>query len=270
MGLGLPRPIFVYGLTHYLCAMANKVDSKKKKLFKIIVLVSLLVLPTVLFYFFIYTGVHKVNRLPFYGPISMVDKTVKGKTVKDTLYFEIPSVDLRRSDSSVFNPLQLEGKIYITHFLDFSMLDTIPNQIVFCASEILNKHPDIYFVTYFEHYNNQPLPKPSSFTKSLDGKDTSWLYIIVPDDKLDSIKKNGYFIHDPDMKDAPDPYSMLLVDKERRLRGYYNPTYASDIKRANGEVEYLKKEYFLNYRTHKYYEYEDNQIEQKRLKNKKR
>ena len=65
-------------------------DSKRKKLFKIVVLVSLLILPTVLFYFFIYTGVHKVNRLPFYGPVTMVDKTVKGKTVKDTSYFEIP------------------------------------------------------------------------------------------------------------------------------------------------------------------------------------
>ncbi len=249
--------------------METKGDSKKKKIFKIVVLVSLLVLPTVLFYFFIYAGVHKVSRLPFYGPITMVDAKVKGKTIKDTLYFEIPSVNLLRTDSSVFNPLQLEKRIYVTHFLDFSKLDTIPNQIVFCASEIFKKHPDIYFVTYFEHYKNQPLPKPSSFTKSLEGLDTNWIYVIVPDDKLDSIKSKGYFVNDPDMKEAPDPYSMVLVDKERRIRGYYNPTYASDIKRVNGETEYLKKEYFLNYRTHKYYQYEDNQIEQKRLKNKK-
>ena len=248
--------------------MENKVDSKRKKIFKITILISLLVLPTVLFYFFIYTGVHKVNRLPFYGPITMVDAKVKGKTIKDTLYFEIPSVDLLRTDSSTFNPLQLERRIYVTHFLDFSKLDTIPNQIILCASEIFKKHPDIYFVTYFEHYKNQSLPKPSSFTKALAGMDTNWIYVIVPDDKLDSIKTNGYFVHDPDVKDAPDPYSMVLVDKERRIRGYYNPTYASDIKRINGETEYLKKEYFLNYRTHKYYEYENNQVEQKRLKNK--
>jgi protein SCO1/2 len=250
--------------------MADKKDSRNKKLFKIVVLVSLLVLPTVLFYFFIYTGVHKVNRLPFYGPVQMVNKTVKGKTITDTLYFEIPSVRLMRADSTPFNPLQLERRIYVTHFLDFSKLDSIPNQIIFCASEILAKHPDIYFITYIEHYQQQALPKPSTFTKSLEGKDTSWLYILVPDDKLDSIKTKGYFINDPDVKEAPDPYSMVLVDKERRIRGYYNPTYASDIKRVNGETEYLKKEYFLNYRTHKYYEYEDNQIEQKRLKNKKR
>ncbi len=243
-------------------------DSKRKKLIKIVVLVSLLILPTVLFYFFIYTGVHKVNRLPFYGPVKMVETKVKGNLVKDTLYFEIPLVDLLRLDSSKFNPIDLEGNIYIAHFLDFSKLDSIPNQVIFSASEILNKHPDIYFVTFIEHYNNEPLPLPSSFTKSLVGKDTNWLYVIVPDDKLDSIKTHGYFVNDPDMKDPIDPYSMALVDKERRIRGYYNPTYASDIKRANGETEYLKKEYFLNYRTHRFYKYEDNQLEQKRLKNK--
>lgn len=244
-------------------------DSIRKKIFKFTVLVSLLILPTVLFYFFIFTGVHKVSRLPFYGPVKMVDKTVKGKTIQDTLYFEIPSVKLLKTDSSTFNPVQLERRIYITHFLDFSKLDSLPKQIIFAASEVLTKHPDIYFVTYLEHYKNQPLPKPSAFSKSFAGKDTSWLYIIVPDDKLDSIKKNGYFIADPDLKTAPDPYSLVLVDKERRVRGYYNPTIVTEIKRTNGEIEYLKKEYILNYRTHKYYEY-DSKIEQRKIKNKKK
>ena len=244
-------------------------DPIRKKIFKFTVLVSLLVLPTVLFYFFIFTGVHKVSRLPFYGPVKMVDKTVKGKTVADTLYFEIPSVKLLKTDSTVFNPLQLERRIYIAHFLDFSKLDSIPKQIIFAASEILTKHPDVYFVTYLEHYKNQPLPKPSDFTKSFNGKDTSWLYIIVPDDRLDSLKKNGYFVPDPDLKTAPDPYSIVLVDKERRIRGYYNPTIVTEIKRTNGEIEYLKKEYILNYRTHKYYEY-DTKIEQRKIKNKKK
>ena len=246
------------------------VESKRKKIFKIFVLISLLALPTVLFYFFIYTGVHKVSRLPFYGPFQLIEKTVKGNKVKDTLYFEIPSVKLLKLDSTAFNPIQLERRIYITHFLDFSKLDSIPNQIIFCASEILNKHTDIYFVTYLEHYKNQSIPLPSSYTKSLKGKDTSWVFVIVPDNKLDSIKKNGYFINDPDVKTPPDPYSMVLVDKEQRIRGYYNPTWATDIKRANGETEYLKKEYILNYRTHRYYEYENNRVQQNKLKNKKK
>lgn len=267
-----------FNVTHFcfinfVFIMSNeqkKPDSSRKKIFKIIVMVSLLVLPTVLFYFFIYTGVHKVSRLPFYGPVKMTETKVKGKTVTDTLYFEIPSVNLIKTDSTLFNPLQLERNIYVAQFLDFSKMDSIPNQVIFCASEIFKKNEDVYFVTFIEHYKGQAIPKPSSYTTALQGKDTSWIYVIVPDEKLDSIKTNGYFVKDPDMKDIVDPYSMVLVDKERRIRGYYNPTIASDIKRAQGEIEYLKKEYFLNYRTHKYYQYEYNQIEQKRLKNKKR
>jgi len=250
--------------------MENKpVDSKRKRIFKIVVLVSLLVLPTVLFYFFIFTGVHKVNRLPFYGPVRIVDTTVKGKTVKDTVYFEIPSIDFVTTDSTGFNPAKLEKHIYVAHFLDFSKMDSIPRQMIFCASEVLKRHNDIYFITYLEHYKNQPIPKPSSYTKAFEGLDTNWLFIIVPDDKLDSVKTNGYFVKDADVKQAPDPYSIVLVDKERRVRGYYNPTYATDIKRTSTEIDYLKKEYYLNYRTHRYYQYEDNQVEQKRLKNKK-
>lgn len=244
-------------------------QSGKKKAFKFIVLISLLVLPTVLFYFFIYTGVHKVSRLPFYGPVQIVDKEVKGKTVKDTLYFEIPSVSLLTPESKYFNPIQLERSIYIAHFLDFNKMDSIPKQIIFCASQILQQHPDVKFITYIENYKQQTLPKPSTFTKLLEGKDSSWVYVIVPAQSVDSIKTNGYFINDPDLNNKPDPYSIVMVDKERRIRGYFNPTLAGDIKKANGELSYLKKEYLLNYRTHRYYEY-DTKIEQRDLKNKKR
>lgn len=244
-------------------------QSNRKRAFKFIVLISLLVLPTVLFYFFIYTGVHKVSRLPFYGPVQIIDTKVKGKTVKDTLYFEIPSVHLLKSDSSYFNPIQLERFIYIAHFLDFDKMDSIPKQIIFCASQILQQHPDVKFVTYIEHYHNQPLPPPSTYTELLQGKDTSWIYVLVASQSLDSIKTNGYFVNDPDLTNKPDPYSIVMVDKERRIRGYFNPTLATDIKKANGEISYLKKEYQLNYRTHRYYEY-DSKVEQRELKNKKK
>jgi len=244
-------------------------DSKGKKIFKITVLVSLLALPTILFYFFIFAGVHKVSRLPFYGPYKMKDTVIKGKKMKDTVYFEIPLISLLRPDSSKFTPFELERKINVVHFLDYAQLDSIPKQIIFCAVEILKHHPDIKFVTYLEHYKGQPIPQPSSYTKGLEGKDTSWVFVVVPDDKLDSIKTNGYFINDEEVIQKPDPYSIVLVDKERRIRGYYNPTMASQIKKANGEISYLKKEYGLNYRTHRYYEY-DTKIEQGTLKNKKK
>lgn len=232
---------------------------------KVGLLVALLVLPTLIFYFFVYNGVHHVARLPFYGPRHMVQREYRGKMIMDTLYHEIRPFILLRPDSTPFDGRRLDGKIYVANFLDYSKLDTIPKEVVYVAAEVLDRFPEVYFVTHFEHYQGQTLPQPSSFTKKLEGKDSSWVYLIGPQNWLDSLRQTGYFVEDPDLKWQKDPFSLVLVDKEKRIRGYYNPILAKDSKRIVEEIEYLKKEYKLDYRTHRYFEY-DEKVEQKRNK----
>lgn len=234
---------------------------KSSSLIKFSVIIGLLVVPTLIFYFFVYTGVHHVTRLPFYGPRKMVEKKERGRIVNDTVYHEITAYTALSYDSSLFSISSTDGFIYIAHFLDFSVLDKIPKEIIFIISDVLVEHSDIQVITHINHYQGQPLPKPSEITSKLGGKDSVWHYLLI-DDSVSAVIQHLYFTTG-DGEIPQDPFSLVMVDKEKRIRGYYNPVMAADVKRLKQELSYLKREYELNFKTHRYFKYNE-KIEQKR------
>lgn len=234
---------------------------KSISLIKFSVIIGLLVFPTLIFYFFVYTGVHHVSRLPFYGPHKIVKKKERGRIVNDTVYYEISGYTALSYDSTSFSISSTDGIIYIAHFLDFSVLDKIPKEIIFIISDVLADHSDIQVITHINHYQGEPLPKPSEITPKLAGKDSVWHYLLI-DDSVSFVIQHLYF-STGDGEIPQDPFSLVMVDKEKRIRGYYNPVLAADVKRLKQELSYLKREYELNFKTHRYFKYNE-KIEQKR------
>lgn len=230
-------------------------------LIKFSVIIGLLAVPTLIFYLFVYTGVHHVSRLPFYGPSQVVEKTERGKLVKDTIYHEVTSYAAIFPDSTSYNISSTNGIIYLTHFLDFSVLDGIPKEATYMISEALADHSDIQIITHIYNYQGEPLPKPSEITPKLAGKDSVWHYLLINDSLSSAIQQRYFATGDGDT--PQDPFSLVMVDKEKRVRGYYNPVLAADVKRLKQEISYLKREYELNFKTHRYFKYNE-KIEQKR------
>lgn len=229
--------------------------SQKTK--KILVLVALFILPAFFFYLLVYTGVHKVNRLHFYGPktISQIEK--RGSVIQDTSYHSIPQFQAKNVDNIPFSSKTMEGKIYLAHFLDMSQLKEIPKEVTFIAAEILPMYPSIQIVTFLENMPDSGLvlSKPSEKTEKLNGADSRWNYIIVDENTASFLKNEGYFKKDPNDSISFDPSSMVLTDMEGHLRGYYNPVMNAEISNLKKELSLLYKEYELAFKTHKYIEF---------------
>jgi protein SCO1/2 len=229
----------------------------KKSVIKYSVVFGLLAVPSVLFYVFVYTGVHHVSRLKFYGPKKIVEKSYRGKMIKDTLYHEVGIYTAPAHNKKDFNSSTFDGQIYIAHFIDAKEIKNIPKEIVYAFSEALPEHPDIKALTHIIHGENMDWSRPSSFTKKLAPVDSLWTYLFLNDSS--AFIRDFYFPEN----EKTDRYSIVLIDKEKRIRGYYNPILAADIKRLKQEISYLKREYELNFKTHRYFKYDD-KIEQKR------
>lgn len=203
-----------------------------------------------------------MNRLPFYGPKQIRDVEYRGKIIKDTVFHEIPAVTISGYQGDTLNTHYLSGYIHIAHFIDMNVLDSIPPQIVYTFSEVLADHKDVYAVSYLRNYQGETLRKPSSYSTKLDNTDTLWNYFTGPADSLETLLAEGYFPGDESGKNH-DVHSVVLVDKEGRIRGYYNPVVAEDIKRLTEDVKYLKREYARDYKTHRYYKYNE-KLEQRK------
>ena len=230
----------------------------KKKL----VVVALLLLPPLIFYFFVFDGVQYVSRLPFYGPRVIEEKPWHGRTIQDTIYFEIPAFNATLSDSTPLNSTMLDGKIYLASFVDLSLLNDVPKELTYMIFEAFKEHSDLQVVTYFFNYGGQTISSPKQLSAHFPVDESQWKYIIASEPSMQVLHDDYYFVFDEDVKTPKDPFSVVLIDKEKRIRGYYNPVMAQDVKQLKEEITHLKKEYGLNYKTHKYFEY-DKTIEQK-------
>lgn len=233
----------------------------KKKRTKVFVLLALFIAPAAIFYFLIYAGVHKVNRLKFYGPKKVITKSVRGSMVSDTIYHEIPAFSLLNvSGSEPYSSKNLEGKVYLAHFLDRKIINDIPKEITYAASDILPFFKDVVWVTFWENADtaNISYTKPSDRTRLLSGMDHQWVELKGNDSIISQLKTYGYFGKDPaDM--AFDPSSVVLVDKEGRIRSYFNPVMQGEITNVKKEIVLLYKEYELAFKTHKFIQFNDEQ-----------
>ncbi len=234
---------------------------KRNSLKQPLVLVGLLFLPALLFYFFLFNTTAHINRLPFYGPHGYGVIKVPGKRPRtDTILYEVaPQAYLKETGAT--DSLQfLDGKIRVIHLLPQAMYAAekpIPDQIVYAAREILSNDGQVQFISLFEALPPEPLPQPSSFSASFDSLANRWQYRFVRDAQQKEQWMNALLPDSNMPPQRPDPQSLVLVDKERRLRGFYNPLLVKDIKHLKEDIGHLNREYAYNFASHKYYKFDD-------------
>ncbi|MGQ3012419.1 MAG: hypothetical protein ACT6QS_01820 [Flavobacteriales bacterium] len=227
-----------------------------QKVKKIAVLFTLFILPALLFYLMVYTGVHKVNRLHFYGPRTVTETQRRGATVYDTTYHSIPAFAAADINGVPFSSKTVEGKIYLAHFIDMSQLQDIPKEVTYLAAETLPLYPSVEFVSFLEKMPaGLKIDLPSVKTSKLSNCDVRWHYVNTTDSLATYLKKEGYFKKDPQDTLNTDPGSVVLVDMEGHIRGYYNPVLQSDASNLKKEISMLYKEYELAFKTHKYIDF---------------
>lgn len=240
--------------------MSQELKPIKNGKIKVIVLLVLFIAPAAIFYFLIYAGVHKVNRLKFYGPKTVTMKKIRGSEVADTSYHEIPPFTLTNVSASgvSYNSKNLQNKIYLAHFLDRNKMKEMPKEITYAVSDVLPFFPEIVWVTFWENADTATIPYtlPSERTRALEGMDHRWIELKGNDSLITWLKNAGYFAKDP-ADPAFDPSSVVVVDKEGRIRSYFNPVMQGEITNVKKEIVLLQKEYELAYKTHKFIEFND-------------
>lgn len=187
---------------------------------------------------------------------------VRGSEVADTTYHEIPAFSLRdisRTDSVPFPSKNLENRLYLAHFLDRSYLNDIPKEITYAVSEILPEFPQLSWVTIWAHADSSRFTyiKPSERTRKLEGADHQWIELTGKDSLVEYLRTEGFFKKDPASPETFDPSSVALIDKEGRIRAYFNPVMQAELSNIKKEIILLYKEYELAYKTHRFIQFED-------------
>lgn len=165
-------------------------------------------------------------------------------------YGSVPEFALTERDGSIVSLQQLRGKIWVADFIYTSCTDTCPLQSAMMAKlqqEYATK-PDFQLVSFtVDPERDTPQALTSYATKfQADGK--RWYFLTGQRDRIVRLVEEGFHLAVATVSSDADPAGIIghsprfvLVDKDARIRGYYNSQESEAFVRLKNDIDSLVK-----------------------------
>jgi protein SCO1/2 len=219
--------------------------SLKKSLPAVIIFVVFSAIAVTVFYNLLYVE----KRLPVYSPSDVNPKLVDATLKHIQNNHTIGDFSLLNQNGETITQQHYEGKIYIADFF-FTRCQTICIAMAYNMSELQEHYKNDDEIMFLSHsvtpvMDSVPVLKAYAEAKGvIDGK-----WNITTGSKkhiYDLARKNYFAVLDEGTGDENDfihTEQFVLVDKERRIRGYYDGTNKEDMQKIIADIAILKEEY---------------------------
>lgn len=218
---------------------------------------AVFILPTALYYY-LSKGKHNFVHLPIYFPIGVKDTVIKGKTTKDTVYHTIRDFSLISQTGDTITQKDLFDKIYVADFF-FTTCQGICKDMATQMHRIQDKFKGYNGFAILSHTvnpKNDTLAVIRSYAERVNADPATWLICTGERDEIYSLGIESYKL--PAQEDAMAPGGFLhseyfvLVDKDKRIRGFYDGTKTHEVNKLIEDIKVLMAEYQLELRKNKW------------------
>jgi protein SCO1/2 len=207
---------------------------------KTILLLLILIFPTVAYLLFT-QGKHNFRDLPYYGI-----KT-PGEQPGDTIYHSIPAFELTNQDGKPYGSKDLEGKIYVANFF-FTSCPSICTEMQTLMKKVhdddnFTKLEDFKLVSFTVDPARDTPEKLRQFSERVQATPGRWQFLTGEKDSIYSIAYKGYLANAMEDSLAPGGFLhsdlLFLIDRDKHIRGIYQGTSLTDVKRLIDEIKVL-------------------------------
>lgn len=210
---------------------------KNKKSFYIAL--GLIVVPILVFWVF-NKGKQNFHTLPYYG-----ERIPPEGTQKDTVYYTVPDFNLIGQTGDTITQKNFNGYIYIANFFFASCKDVCPamNAKVAAVYDNLKEFAEIKFLSTTVDPDNDSVPVLWEYAKRFKADPKIWYFTTGSHE--DIFKAGQGYLLPVSIEDETVDHSqqLILVDKQKHIRGIYDGLDDVDIKRLKEDVKVLLYEY---------------------------
>ena len=192
------------------------------------------------------------ERLPVYSPNDVNPRLVDASVKHIQNNHSIADFSLINQNGEMITHKNYEGKIYIADFF-FTRCQTICLAMAYNMSELQSYYKDDTEIMFLSHsvtpiMDSVPVLKTYALNKGvIDGK---WNVTTGNKKHIYELARKSYFAvldeGNGDENDFIHTEQFILVDKERRIRGYYDGTDKEDMQKIKDDIILLKEEYKRN------------------------
>lgn len=197
---------------------------------------------------FLFSCKEKVEKLP-YLQMELSEKVVDGKKVPDTIFRPIPAFKLYNQDSTVVTDKDFDGTIYVADFF-FTSCPTICPVMHRNLMKVYNKYkgnPEVKLASHTIDVKYDTPSRMKAYANKLGVTGTQWEYLWGTRDEIYALAERNYLVAAHEDNKAPGGFVhqgyLILVDKQKRIRGAYDGTLDKDVAKLMNDMDILLKEY---------------------------
>jgi protein SCO1/2 len=187
-------------------------------------------------------------QLPIMGNREAVTKTVNGKEVVDTVYQTIPDFKFVNQYGDTITQKSLKGDIYVADFF----FTTCPSICPIMHRNMLNVYNEFKNVPDFKIISHTIDPKHDSvavmkkYADKLGISGNSWWLLQGNKEQTYDLGQKNYLVAVKQDDGTPGGYVhqgwFVLVDKQKRIRGYYDGTDEKQVTKMIEDIKILRAE----------------------------
>jgi len=219
------------------------------KFMKAGVLIILLALPVFLYIFLRVFGQNKYS-LPVYYPQGVDSVQVDGKWKVDSVYHTITPFEFTNQDNKKISGAAVKGKIYVADFF-FTRCGSICPKMSSQLSrvqEAFKGDQDIKILSFSIDPEHDSVEVLKNYAAQYKAESNQWHFLTGDKHKIYELGQKGFKIAVGKEKEevTPDYFHssrLMLIDKQGRIRGYYNGVSRDDVDKLILEIKVLLQEY---------------------------
>lgn len=210
---------------------------------KFIVLFLLLgIIPAALF--FLRSGRHTYGTLPYLG-----DKEVNGPG--DTTYWTIPPFRFTDQNGTIVSDRTTEGRILVVDFFFTRCATICPKmtghlqqlQLELSHAEKTETYKDVLILSHTVDPENDSVEVLDAYAKRYHADTARWKFLTGDASTIYRLGNQGYLLNAVLPDSLSDQFlhdeHVVLVDKQRHIRGFYDGTSAAEMGRLTTDLKML-------------------------------
>ncbi|TKC59060.1 SCO family protein [Pedobacter hiemivivus] len=197
---------------------------------------------------FLFSCKDKPKHLPFLQ-LETTERVVDGKTVIDSTFRTIPAFKLLNQDSAVVTEKNFDGTIYVADFF-FTSCPTICPTMHRNLLKVYQKYkgnPEVKLASHTIDVKYDTPSRMKAYATKLGVEGTQWEYLWGSRDEIYALAERNYLVAAQEDKNAPGGFVhqgyLVLVDKEKRIRGAYDGTQDKEVEQLMKDMDVLLAEY---------------------------
>jgi protein SCO1/2 len=217
--------------------------SKYKPLAIVMAILSIIIISS------IYTLLKPEKKLPVFQP-DMVNSELVDTTVQFVRkYHKIADFNLQNQNGETITQDTYKDKIYVADFFFTTCLTICPIMTghMLDIQERLKDDPDVLLLSHTVIPVADSVPQLKKYALEKGVNDAKWNLVTGDKKQIYELARKSYLATKSDGDGGPydmiHTENLILVDKEKRIRGFYDGTNAEAIDDLLDDIEILKAEY---------------------------